>query len=296
MENTRYEFSPIIDRTPFKLPCDARVALWLGVNIEYFDIGGTDYGGAGSFNVPAPNVFDYAARDYGNRIGIWRLMELLDRHAIRASVLLNSDLCKHYPIIIEEGKKRGWEYLGHGTSNTVMLGGMDEAEERRIIDTTLETITRSVGERPLGWLSPALQETFKTPDILAESGIRYLCDWCSDDQPFLMSVKKGTLITVPYTLDLNDIPAFIYHHMTPEQFYQIIKDQFDTLYREGLDQARIMCIALHPFLIGHAYRIGWMDKALAYIKGHEDVWITTAGEIAEWYYENYLGVKIRSLK
>jgi peptidoglycan/xylan/chitin deacetylase (PgdA/CDA1 family) len=292
MENSRYPYSPIIGRKPFKLPGQARVAFWIGLNIEYFDIGGSDYGGAGSFNMPPPNVFDYAARDYGNRVGLWRLMELLDKHGIKASVLLNSDLCAHYPIIIEEGKKRKWEYLGHGTSNSVMLGGREEAEERGIIDKALKVLTEAVGEPPKGWLGPALQETFNTPDILAEAGIKYLCDWCCDDQPFPMNVKKGSLISLPYTLDLNDIPAFIYHHLSPEQFCQMIKDQFDTLYREGLDQARIMCIALHPFLIGQPYRIGWLDKALSYIKGHEDVWFATAGEIAGWYYEKYLGMKM----
>ena len=292
MENDRYEYSPIITRKAFKLPDQARVALWIGINIEYFDIGGTNFGGAGEFNVPPPNVFDYAARDYGNRIGIWRLMALLDRHDLKASVLLNADLCEHYPIIVEEGKKRGWEFLGHGTSNSLLLGGKSEAEERRIISTTLDVIGKAVGKPPLGWLGPALQETFNTPDILAESGIKYLCDWCCDDQPFPMKVKRGSLISIPYTLDLNDIPAFLYRHMTPEQFCQMIKDQFDTLYQEGTDQPRVMCVALHPFLIGHAYRIGWLDKALQHIKDHEDVWFTTAGEIAAWYYENYMGMKI----
>ena len=148
MENTRYEYSPIITRKPFQLPDKARVALWIGLNIEYFDIGGTDFGGAGSFAVPPPNVFDYAARDYGNRVGVWRLMELLDRYGIKASVLLNSDLCEHYPIVIEEGKKRGWEFLGHGTSNSVLLGGMSEGDERQIISTALEVVRRAVGEPP----------------------------------------------------------------------------------------------------------------------------------------------------
>ena len=292
MENTRYEYSPIITRKPFQLPDKARVALWIGLNIEYFDIGGTDFGGAGSFAVPPPNVFDYAARDYGNRVGVWRLMELLDRYGIKASVLLNSDLCEHYPIVIVEGKKRGWEFLGHGTSNSVLLGGMSEGDERQIISTALEVVRRAVGEPPLGWLSPALQETFNTPDILAEAGIKYLCDWCCDDQPFRMNVKKGTLISIPYSTDLNDIPAFVYHHRTPQQFYQMIKDQFDTLYQEGASQARVMCIALHPFLIGQAHRIGCLEKAFQYIKSYKDVWFTTSREIAAWYYENYLGMRI----
>lgn len=278
MENTRYDYSPIISRKPFKLPHQSRVAVWVGINIEYFDIGATCFGGVGAMAVVPPNVHDYAVRDYGNRVGIWRLMEILDKHNIRASVLLNSEVCEHYPMIIQEGKKRGWEYLGHGTTNSVLLSGLSEAEEKKIITTTVDVITKAVGQRPLGWLGPALQESFNTPDVLAENGIKYLCDWCCDDQPFPMKVKKGSLISVPYSLDLNDIPAFIVRHLTPQQFCEMIKDQFDALYREGVDQARVMCIALHPFLIGMPYRIGWLDKALEYIKAHKDVWCTTTGK------------------
>lgn len=292
MENTRYDFSPLITREPLRLPNQARVALWLGINIEYFGIEATQFGGVGSFKTAPPNVHEYAPRDYGNRVGIWRLMELLDRHNIKASVLLNSDVCIHYPTIIEEAKKRGWEFLGHGTSNALLLNGMSETEERKVIETTLDVITESTGERPLGWLGPALQETFNTPDILAEKGIKYLCDWVCDDQPFPMKVKKGTLISIPYSLDLNDIPAFLNRHLTPKDFHDMIRDQFDTLYEEGAHQARIMCIALHPFLIGQPYRIGWLDKALQYIKGHRSVWFATGREIAGWYYENYMGMKM----
>ena len=292
MKNTRYDDSPMITRKLFKLPDQARVAVWVGINIEYFDIGGTCFGGVGTMASAPPNVYDYAMRDYGNRIGIWRLMEVLDKHNIRASVLLNSEVCEHYPMIVQEGKKRGWEYLGHGTTNSVLLTGLSEPEERQIITTTLDVITKAAGQRPLGWLGPALQESFNTPDILAENGVKYLCDWCCDDQPFPMKVKKGSLISVPYSLDLNDIPAFITKHLTPQQFCEMIKDQFDTLYREGIDQARVMCIALHPFLIGMPYRIGWLDRALEYIKSHKDVWCPTSGEIASWYYEKYMGMKM----
>jgi peptidoglycan/xylan/chitin deacetylase (PgdA/CDA1 family) len=293
MENMRYDFSPLITRKLFKLPNQARVALWIGINIEYFDIGLTNFGGVGAMASAPPNVFDYAPRDYGNRIGLWRFMDAMDRHGVKASVLLNSEVCTHYPVIVEEGRKRGWEFLGHGTTNSILLGGgMGEAEERKIIATTLDVIEKAAGQRPRGWLGPALQESFATPDILAEHGVRYLCDWCCDDQPFPMHVKTGSMISVPYSLDLNDIPAFIGQKMTAQQFYEMIKDQFDTLYREGADQARVMCIALHPFLIGMPYRIGWLDKALTYIKGHADVWVTTSGEIASWYYEKYLGKKM----
>jgi len=219
-------------------------------------------------------------------------MEVLDKHGMKASVLLNSDVCEHYPIIIEEGKKRGWEFLGHGITNSDLLGGKSQDEERQIIRTTLDVIARAVGKRPLGWLGPALQETFNTPDILAEEGIKYVCDWVCDDQPFPMKVKKGSLISVPYSVDINDIPAFLTQHVTPQGFHDMIKDQFDVLYQEGASQARVMCIALHPFLIGQPYRIGWLDRALQYIKNHKDVWFTTSGDIASWYYENYLGIKL----
>lgn len=147
--------------------------------------------------------------------------------------------------------------------------------------------------RPRGWLSPELMETFNTPDILAEEGIKYLCDWCNDDQPFPMKVKRGSLISIPYSLDINDIPVFIDQHLTPRQFYEIIKDQFDTLYQEGINQARIMGIGLHPFLIGAPFRIGWLDKALQHIKSHKDVWFATGWEIANWYYENYMDIEMR---
>jgi len=293
MENTRYEYSPLINREPFQLPDQAKVALWIGVNIEHFDIETTNFGGAQSFQISPPNVYDYATRDYGNRVGIWRLMELLDRHHIKASVLLNSDVCHHYPFIIEEAKKRYWEFMGHGTTNSILLGGKSEAEERQVITNTLDVIAQATGQRPMGWLSPALQETFNTPDILAEAGIKYLCDWCCDDQPFPMKVKEGTLISVPYSTDINDIPAFFRQNLTPKGFYEMIKDQFDTLYREGAEQARIMCIALHPFIIGKPFRISWLDKALQYIKQHEKVWFATCQEIAGWYYEKYMGIRLR---
>lgn len=292
MENTRYDYSSLITRKSFKLPNQARVALWLGINIEHFGIGTTNFGGGASSQIGPPDVYDYAIRDYGNRIGIWRLMDLLEKHSIKASVLLNSDVCHHYPVIVEEAKKLRWEFMGHGTSNSILLGGKGEVEERRIITTTLDVISQATGQRPMGWLSPALQETFNTPDILAEAGIKYLCDWCCDDQPFPMKVNKGTLISIPYSVEINDIPAFFRRNLTPKQFYEVIKDQFDTLYREGVEQARVMCIALHPFIIGQPFRIGWLDKALQHIKAHENVWFATCQEIASWYYEKYMGISL----
>jgi len=290
MENTRYDYSPIIARKPFKLPNQAKVAVWVIPNIEYFDIGLPLPSTMVSKQI-APDVKNYAARDYGTRIGIWRLMEVLDKHSIKATVALNSGVCDHHPVIIEEGKKRGWEFMGHSVTNSMHLHGLTRSEERQVITSTLDTIAQAVGERPRGWLSPGLSETFNSPDILAEEGVKYLCDWCNDDQPYPMRVKKGSLISIPYSIDINDIGIFIEHHLTPNQFYEIVKDQFDTLYQEGSNQARIMAIALHPFIIGAPFRIGWLDKALQYIKSHNDVWFATGWEIAGWYYDNYMGAE-----
>lgn len=288
MENKRYKYSPIITRKSFKLPNNARVAIWIGINVEYFDIGKVEFGGATSFKVNPPNVFDYSLRDYGNRIGFWRILKMLNKYQIRASLILNSDVCKYYPEIIDHSKKNNWEFIGHGTSNSVLLNGLNEVEERRIIKLTLNSIHKTVGEFPKGWLSPALQETFNTPDILVEEGVKYICDWCCDDQPFPMNVKKGTLISLPYSVELNDFKAFIIQNMTAEQYYLMLKEHFDCLHQEGSEQARVMCIGIHPFLIGQPFRIGWFDRIIKYINRQNDVWITTGGEIASWYYNNYM--------
>lgn len=291
MENERFEYSPIISRKPFKLPLEARLAVWVVINIEYFDIGSSEFAFAGDPGLKIiPDVRNYATRDYGSRIGVWRIMEVLDRHEIRATVALNSGVCDHYPVIIEEGKKRKWEFMGHGISNSMLLAGLSEDEERRVIGSSLDTIAKAVGQRPVGWLSPGLTETFNTPDILAEAGIKYLCDWCNDDQPYPMKVKKGNFISIPYSREINDIPIFISHHLTASQFTEIVSDQFDCLYREGAGQARIMAIALHPFVIGTPFRIASLDRALRYIKSHQNVWFATGWEIARYYYENYLGI------
>ncbi len=285
MENTRYDYSPIIHREPLKWPNDARLAFWVGPNIEHFHF---DVSTTSLHQMPfVPDVFNYGWRDYGVRVGIWRLMDVLDKFGIRGSVLLNSEVCEHYPAIIEEGNKRNWEFLGHGLTNSAVMNGLSEDEERTTIRKVIGDITAAVGKAPKGWLGPALAETYTTPDLLAEAGIEYLCDWCADDQPFPMKVKKNRLISLPYSCEINDIPVFLGMHQTGQQFTQMIIDQFDRLYAEGATSGRVMCVALHPFLIGTPFRIKYLEEALGYICRHEGVWLTTSGEIAEWYYKNY---------
>ncbi len=286
MENDRYPSSPLIARKRLVWPQEARVAVWVIPNIEWFDIGLATMS-AGSKSEFLPDVRNYAQRDYGNRIGVWRLMDVLDAYQIRATVALNAEVCDHHPEIISEAQKRQWEFMGHGLSNSSPVGNLPEEREREIIRATIRKITAATGKKPEGWLGSGLIETFHTPDILAEQGITYLADWCCDDQPFEFRVKKGRLFSIPYSLAINDLPAFLNFHYTAPQFFEMIRDQFDILYRDGEKQGRVMAIALHPFLIGQPYRIGALEKALEHIRGHEKVWFATGSEIIRWYIENH---------
>jgi allantoinase len=285
MEHERYPYWPLPERPTIQWPNNARVAFWVIPNIEHFRFERPS--SDASYNEPIPDVPNFSQRDYGNRIGVWRMMDVLDKHGLRASVMLNSDVCRYYPQIIRAGNERNWEWLGHGVTNSQKLSGMDEQQERETIQGVVRTITEATGQAPRGWLGPGLAETHNTPDLLAEAGITYLADWCVDDQPFPMRVKGGRMLSVPYSQELNDLPAFLRKNLTPEQFHRMVCDQFDILYEEGAQSGRVMAIALHPYLSGHPFRSRWLDRALEYITGQKEVWLATGGEIADWYYANY---------
>ena len=283
----RFDYSPIIDRPVLRWPNGARVALWVIPNIEHFlfDRAATKISSAMVVN---PDVLNYAWRDYGVRVGIWRLMEIMTKFGVRGTVALNSDVCREYPRIIEEGKKLGWEWMGHGTTNSIPLNQQTEAEERALIKEVVTTIAKSAGRAPRGWLSPGMTETVRTLDILADNGIEYTGNWVNDEQPYPMKVKKGSMISMPYSSEINDIPALLSLHQSPERFGQMICDQFDVLYEDGLKTGRVMSICLHPFLTGHPHRSKYLAKALAHITSRQEVWLATGSEIVDWYKKNYL--------
>ncbi|MFQ5850923.1 MAG: polysaccharide deacetylase family protein [Candidatus Binatia bacterium] len=284
MEKDRYDYLPIIRRGVLKWPGGARVALWVCPNVEYFHI---DKPLPGASSPYLPDVQGYSLRDYGSRIGIFRIMDVLDKHGIRASVMLNSEVCERHPTIIEEGKKRGWEWLGHGITNNLRMSQYPLEEERAVIRKVRDTIASAVGAAPKGWLGPGLAETFSTPDLLAAEGFEYLCDWGCDDQPIPMRVRSGRMIVLPYQQGVNDISLLLHSHHTPEAYLRQVCDQFDTLYREGAESGRVVALPLHPFIIGHSSRIKYLDKALEYICSHDGVWRATGSEIASWYYGHY---------
>ena len=276
-----FSYSPIIRRPPLAWPDGARVALWVIPNIEFFSLEERP-GGSGSGKIP--DIPLWSARDYGNRVGVFRLMQVLDRHGIRATVALNSDVCGRHPVIIEEGAARRWEWMGHNRTNTRRLNDAPAGEEANIIRDSLATIASASGIRPAGWLGSGLQETWETLDLLAAEGVEYVCDWCNDDQPYMMNLEGGrSLVSLPYSHDINDKPAFEHQHQTANEFQEMICRQFDVLYREGKDSGRVMAIAIHPYLSGMPYRIDAFDAALKYICSHDGVWRATGSEIARHY-------------
>ncbi len=279
-----FPYTPINRRPTLKWPNGARVALWVIPNIEFFSLNRPHPGHPWEkASGDAPTVRAWGQRDYGNRIGIFRIMDVLTKHGIRATATVNSDICDHHPQIIEDAVKLGWEFMGHNKTNSERLTGMPREQERALIKSSLAKLEQATGRKPTGWLGSALAETWNTLDILAEEGCSYVSDWVNDDQPYLMNTKPRQLVYLPYSYELNDSPQVYYRDHTAEQFESMIKRQFDVLYEEGAQSARVMAICLHPFLIGVPHRIRALDSALQYIGSHAGVWKATGQEIVDGY-------------
>lgn len=290
-EHGRFPYSAIVDRKPLRWPKGARVAVWVIPNIEHFLFDRPSTSVTHATTSLVPDVLNYSWRDYGVRVGVWRLMEIMESHGVRGTVALNSDVCDHYPRIIEEGNRLHWEWMGHGTNNSTLINKQSEQEERALIAEVVGTIDKATGAPPRGWLSPALSESHRTLDILAENKIEYVANWVNDEQPYPMRVKTGTMLSMPYSLEINDIPVFLDHHQSGETFGRMICDQFDGLYEDGAKTGRVMAISLHPFLIGHPHRSKYFANALAHIVSRQEVWLATGSEIANWYKMNYLNIE-----
>jgi len=283
MEHGRFQYSPIARRPKLDLPNGARVAVWITPNVEHFHYGKPAISLTPMTAGLKPDVLNYAWRDYGARVGIWRIMEILERQGFVATAALNSEVCLHYPDIIKEGNRLGWEWMAHGQNNSSLFTGMPEDAERQIIADVLDTIGQHTGKRARGWLGPALTETDNTLDLLAAAGIDYVADWCNDEQPYAMKTKTKPIVAIPYTLEIGDIPVFLDRGGSGEDFYRMIVDQFDVMYEEGSRNYRVLAIALHPFLVGHPFRARYLERALAHIRKHDAVWIATGSAIVDWY-------------
>jgi len=284
-----FKYVPINRRPKIAWPNGAQLALWVAPNIEYFALDeplpNDSHQRPGS-NARTPMVREWGQRDYGNRVGVFRIMEVLERYGVRGTVSLNSNVCDAFPEIIEDCLKLDWDFMGHCQGNMHRLSEVPPDEERQYIHDTLARIEKAVGRKPAGWLGAGLAETWNTLDYLVEEGCLYVSDWVNDDQPYMMDIGGKPLVYLPYSYETNDSPALSFRRQTPDAFERMLRDQFAVLYREGERSGRVMAICLHPFIIGQPHRIGALDRALEYICSHDGVWKATGREIVEYYLES----------
>jgi len=295
VEPDRLVYSPIITRPRITWPNDARIALWVVPNIEHYEYLPDPQVRDAWPRMPHPDVLGYGGRDYGNRVGLWRMMEVMDKHAIRCTMSLNLSVYVHYPEIMAACEARRWDVLCHGLYNTRYHWDYSVERERAAIQECVALWKHLTGRALPGWFSPAASFTENTPDLVAEAGIKYYADWYHDDQPTPMKTKHGTLLTVPYEMDVND--AMMYRTTVEgAEFAQMICDHFDCLYRDAEHSGRVMCIALHPYIMGLPHRIKHLDRALAYVTSHPGVWKATGEEIADWYIAHHLDETLKHLE
>lgn len=277
----RYAYSALPDRPVYDWPGGKRLAVYIALNLEGFDFGG-GLGAELAPGGPQPDVLNYAWRDWGNRVGAWRVKDTLDALELPASVLVNSRLYADCPGLIEAFRARGDEIVGHGRTNSERQGDRDEAEERALIAEATAVLTRHEGKAPAGWLGPWISQSRTTPDLLAEAGYRYLLDWCHDDQPTWFATRDGgRILAVPYPQELNDIPAIVARKETGQQFADALVEAFDEMLEQSRSAPLVMGIALHPYIVGQPHRLRPLRRALAHIAAHrEEIWLTNAGGIA----------------
>jgi allantoinase len=280
--HTRYAYTPLPKRKDYTWPGGKRLAFYIALNIEHFAFGtgiGMDPVRSGQ-----QTTRNYSWRDYGNRIGNWRLFEILDQLKLPATILLNSSVCYQYPEIVEKIKARGDDVLGHGRTNAELLRGMWEDDERRAIAECTEVIAEHVGVRPTGWMGPGALESNVTPDLLKEAGYTHLLDWPFDDQPMWMQTRAGPLLSVPYPMELNDAGTLVHRDHTGREFADMIVDQFEEMLAQSERHPLVFALALHGFIVGQPFRLRPLRQAIKHCVEHKNkdrVWYTRAGDIAQ---------------
>ena len=281
-DHGRFAYSPITQRGDYAWPNGARLAVYLGFNLEHFAFG-EGLGACLGPPSPQPDVLNYAWREYGNRVGAWRCLELFDALAMPAATILNTALYEHAPELLDGCVKRGDEMVGHGHTNAVRQSVYSEEEERALLVGCAQRIAQHSGSAPQGWLSPWISETRITPDLLAEAGYAYTLNWCHDDQPQAMRTRSGQILwSIPYPQELNDIPMVVARQMDAVDFANMVIDNFDEMLQQSRQQPLVMGLALHPYIVGQPYRLRHLRRALEHIAHARDqglVWVTTPGAI-----------------
>lgn len=275
--------SRALDNTTWRLPNDERIAVWVVLNIEDFDLHYPIDGGES-----VPDYREYALREYGNRAGMKRILDELDHFSIRGTGAVNAAFARNFPGWMKECADRGWDMMGHGDFNNRKMHTYSPEDEKALVRTILDDIEATWGKRAVGWLSPGLQQSEHTLSYLAEEGINYVADFCADDRPFQIPIGRENLISVPYSMDINDKGAYGRACLSPEGFRDMIISQFEELYSDGASSPTVMVIALHPYLSGLPYRMKAVREALAHMTSHEGIWWATGAEIAAQFRSSVL--------
>ena len=283
LPSERLDYSAITERPPLRLPTGARLAVWVIVNIEAWDprlpMPRTVLPPpAGSSSIP--DIPNWAWHEYGNRVGFWRMLDVFDALKIRATLAINGSAIAAYAPIVHAARDRGWEFIGHGFTQTNLQKAANERED--IIKTT-EAIQACVGRRPRGWLGPGLTETWDTPDLLLEAGYDYVCDWVLDDQPVMLKTRAGRIVSIPYTQECNDLAMIALQHHKASEYRDRAIDQVEQLHADARDSARVMALAVHPYIMGVPHRLRYFREALTHIVTKPDVLLQTGEEIRDWY-------------
>jgi len=279
----RAAYSAIVDRPPLKLPRGARIVFWSIVNLEVWDIGkpmARQVLAPPTGQTLLPDVPNWSWHEYGMRVGVWRFFDLFKRLDIRPTLAINARVCEDYARVAEQARAQRWEFMGHAyQQGPIHL----EPNQKAMIARSLDVIERFCKKRPVGWLGPGLTQTLETPELLAEAGIRYIGDWVYDDEPTTIRTAKGPLVTLPYTVELNDIPMMIAQHHQSDYLLQRAIDQFDRLYAEGERRAKIFPLAIHAYISGQPHRIKYLEAIYDYARRFDGVLYWTGEEILDWY-------------
>jgi peptidoglycan/xylan/chitin deacetylase (PgdA/CDA1 family) len=279
----RCAYSAIVDRPPLALPGGARIVMWTIVNYEVWDIArpmARQVLPAPTGQVLLPDVPNWSWHEYGMRVGAWRFFDLFARLGIRPTLAANARVCEDYPRVAAAAREAQWEFMGHGYDQMPIHKHDDQAG---MIARSLDIIERFTGRRPLGWLGPGLTQTLDTPELLAAAGIRYIADWVYDDEPTTINTANGPLVTLPYSVELNDIPMMIVQHHESDYLARRAIDQFDRLYAEGASRAKFMALAIHPYISGQPHRIKYLEAIYDHVNRFEGVLHWNGEQILEWY-------------
>ncbi|MFC7472770.1 polysaccharide deacetylase family protein [Dankookia sp. GCM10030260] len=279
----RVPYSAIVDRPALRLPGGARVAVWTIVNLEVWDIEkpmARQVLPAPTGQVLSPDVPNWSWHEYGMRVGVWRFFKLYEKLGIAPTLSINARVVEDYERVAAQAREAGWEFMGHSWEQGPIH---KEPDQRAMIHRSMDRLEKFTGKRPVGWLGPGLTQTWETPELLAEAGVQYIGDWVYDDEPTTIRTDNGPLVTLPYTVELNDIPMMIVQHHESDYLLKRAIDQFDRLYEEGAERAKIMSLAIHPYISGQPHRIKYLEAFYDHVARKTGVLHWNGVQLLEWY-------------